>query len=115
MEEPQQGGGVQSLNDRHTTGKLPLQPEENANGAARKLLSPEGEPGTLQFTVIEGLQVGRGVARIDPQDMAFLNCTAGDTVLITGTRTTAAKAVPLGVAERGQRVIQMDSQVRQNC
>jgi transitional endoplasmic reticulum ATPase len=69
----------------------------------------------MQFTVIEGLQVGRGVARIDPADMARLGCVAGDTVMISGGRTTAAKVVPLGMLERGQRVVQMDSQVRQNC
>lgn len=117
MEEPRRSSGVQPLNDRSATSKLPRQPEENSNGAStRKLInSAEGEPATMQFTVIEGFQVGRGVARIDPQDMAALGCVAGDTVLITGPRTTAAKVVPLGVLERGQQVIQMDSQVRQNC
>ncbi len=112
MEELRRSGSVEPMSDGKTTSKLPLQPEDNQNGQlpAQK----PGEPETLQLTVIEGFQVGRGVARIDPGDMARLGCVAGDTVLITGSRTTAAKVVPLGVLERGQEVIQMDSQVRQN-
>ncbi len=68
----------------------------------------------LQLVVIEGFQVGRGVARIDPADMARLGCQAGDIVLVTGNRTTAAKVVPSALVDRGQQTIQMDSQVRQN-
>src|SRR5690348_10030064 len=69
---------------------------------------------SLQMTVIEGFQVGRGVARIDPADIVRLGCQPGDIVMITGGRTTAAKIVPSALADRGQQTIQMDSQVRQN-
>src|SRR5579883_758668 len=69
---------------------------------------------SLQLVVIEGFQVGRGVARIDPNDIARLGCQPGDIVLITGARTTAAKIVPSALVDRGQQTIQMDSQVRQN-
>jgi transitional endoplasmic reticulum ATPase len=70
---------------------------------------------SLQLTVGEGFQVGRGVARIDPVDMYLLGCQPGDVILITGGRTTAAKVVPSEPgAERGSQSIQMDSQVRQN-
>jgi transitional endoplasmic reticulum ATPase len=83
---------------------------------------PEQEPAqqtprnvdSLQLVVIEGFQVGRGVARIDPNDIARLGCQPGDIVLITGARTTAAKIVPSALVDRGQQTIQMDSQVRQN-
>src|SRR6266550_7170431 len=68
----------------------------------------------LQLVVIEGFQVGRGVARIDPSDMARLGCQPGDIIMITGSRTTAAKVVPSAIVDRGQQTIQMDSQVRQN-
>ncbi len=111
MEEPRQISGVQSMDDRNITSKLPLQPDDAPQVQPAR---PPGEAETLQLTAIEGFQVGRGVARIDPSDMVLLGCAAGDTVLITGSRTTAAKVVPLGMLERGQRVIQMDSQVRQN-
>ncbi len=43
-----------------------------------------------------------------------LGCQAGDIVMITGSRTTAAKIVPAALIDRGQQIIQMDSQVRQN-
>src|SRR5438876_4088347 len=68
----------------------------------------------LQLVVIEGFQVGRGVARIDPSDMARLGCQPGDIMMISGGRTTAAKVVPSAIVERGQQTIQMDSKVRQN-
>src|SRR5437764_1586120 len=68
----------------------------------------------LQLVVIEGFQVGRGVARIDPSDIARLGCQPGDIIMISGGRTTAAKVVPNAIAERGQQTIQMDSKVRQN-
>jgi transitional endoplasmic reticulum ATPase len=69
---------------------------------------------TLEFVVVEGFQVGRGVARIDPEYITRLGCQPGDIVLITAARTTAAKIVPSALADRGQQTIQMDSQVRQN-
>lgn len=100
----------------HVTSKLPPEPGES-DGAVNET-NASGNTATavreMQFVVVEGFQVGRGVARIDPVDMTRLGCQAGDTVLITGARTTAAKVVPMGVMDRGQQAIQMDSQVRQN-
>ncbi len=69
---------------------------------------------SMQLVVLEGFQVGRGVARIDPSDMAQMGCQPGDIVMITGGRTTAAKVVPSAIIERGRQTIQMDSKVRQN-
>ncbi|TME06881.1 MAG: CDC48 family AAA ATPase [Chloroflexi bacterium] len=69
---------------------------------------------SMQLVVLEGFQVGRGVARIDPSDMAQIGCQPGDIVMITGGRTTAAKVVPSAIIERGRQTIQMDSKVRQN-
>ncbi|HKV58641.1 MAG TPA: CDC48 family AAA ATPase [Ktedonobacteraceae bacterium] len=106
---------MEDLRGAASTGKLPV---ENATDT-----SDTGNPTNdanastdreLQLVVVEGFQVGRGVARLDPVDITRLGCQAGDTVLITGQRTTAAKVVPSSVAERGQQSIQMDSQVRQN-
>ena len=101
-----------------TTGKLPLE------NAANNITSSSGDNGeqnqaartydSPQLVVVEGFQVGRGVARIDPGDMGRLGCQPGDIVMITGARTTAAKVVPSAIIERGQQTIQMDSQVRQN-
>jgi transitional endoplasmic reticulum ATPase len=109
MEDLRGAGGTASAGNR-STGKLPA--ENAANNT-----NPTGDANPnreLQLVVVEGFQVGRGVARLDPVDITRLGCQAGDTVLITGQRTTAAKVVPSSVVERGQQSIQMDSQVRQN-
>ena len=100
----------------NVTGKLPT---ENGAGESKPTsdagaTQDQDQDRELQLVVIEGFQVGRGVARLDPVDITRLGCQAGDTVLITGQRTTAAKGVPNSVVERGQQSIQMDSQVRQN-
>jgi transitional endoplasmic reticulum ATPase len=99
------------MTEGKNTARLSPEPDEIQNNHSEPT---SAEPRTFQFTVIEGLQVGRGVARIDPDAIALMGCVAGDTILITGSRTTAAKVVPSGMLERGQAVIQMDSQVRQN-
>jgi transitional endoplasmic reticulum ATPase len=101
-----------------TTGKLPAENGgSNTNQAATNGNQQSQGPvidNNLQLVVIEGFQVGRGVARVDPNDMARLGCQPGDIVMITGSRTTAAKLVPSAIVDRGQQTIQMDSQVRQN-
>ncbi len=98
----------------HVTSKLSPEPGEANANATDTTSSAATAIRELQLVVVEGFQVGRGAARIDPVDMTRLGCQAGDTILITGTRTTAAKVVPMGVMDRGQQAIQMDSQVRQN-
>lgn len=118
MEESTSTSSNDPTATQRTTGKLPL---ENAANNTTSSTSDKGEQNqaagaydSLQLVVIEGFQVGRGVARIDPSDMAHLGCQPGDIVMITGARTTAAKVVPSAIIERGQQAIQMDSQVRQN-
>jgi transitional endoplasmic reticulum ATPase len=101
----------------HTTAKLSPDSQitqNDRNDTAQQTAQGEQPVEDLQLVVVEGFQVGRGVARIDPNDMARIGCEAGDIVMITGSRTTAAKIVPTALADRGQQSIQMDSQVRQN-
>src|SRR6266852_3356896 len=116
MEEPRIMSGGEPT-DR-ATGKLPAENSgSTTNQAATNGNQQSQEPvidNNLQLVVIEGFQVGRGVARVDPNDMARLGCQPGDIVMITGSRTTAAKLVPSAIVDRGQQTIQMDSQVRQN-
>ncbi len=107
---------------RRITGKLPVENASTTTQSAQQAaVSSNGQGDTpkiidsIQLVVIEGFQVGRGVARIDPSDMARLGCQPGDIVMITGGRTTAAKVVPSAIVERGHQTIQMDSKVRQNC
>ena len=100
---------------KHTTAKLLVDDLPNTTVVdARSGQNEQARIDSLQLVVVEGFQVGRGVARIDPSDMARLDCQAGDIIMIEGARTTAAKVVPNNLADRGQSSIQMDSQVRQN-
>jgi transitional endoplasmic reticulum ATPase len=120
MEDLSNVTGSDATPYRGTTAKLPPLDGNNTNDTNTATDLNTGEyaaPKTvdsLQLTVIEGFQVGRGVARIDPSDMARLGCQPGDIILVTGARTSAAKVVPSAIVDRGQQIIQMDAQVRQN-
>lgn len=100
------------------TTKLAGDSEESGGHGITTKLEPlvEEEQPEIQLTVIDGsqAQIGRGAVRLDPNDMARLDCQPGDTVMIQGSRTTAAKVVPSALVDRGKQIIQMDSQVRQN-
>ncbi|HKV02582.1 MAG TPA: ATPase, partial [Ktedonobacteraceae bacterium] len=118
MEESTSTSSSDATAANRTTGKLPLENTANNTTSATGNNSDQNQTAmpydSLQLVVIEGFQVGRGVARIDPSDMAHLGCQPGDIIMITGARSTAAKVVPSAIMERGQQTIQMDSQVRQN-
>ena len=123
MEEPQKNATTTKLPQANTGSSVTTinQSNTSVNEQGNTLIDSETievqEPqpvNELQLTVIEGFQVARGVARIDPADIALLGCQAGDVVLVTGGRTTAAKLVPSSPVDRGRQTIQMDSQVRQN-
>ena len=106
MEESANTNSSAAAPYRGTTAKLP--PVDGKDTTAPRTVD------SLELTVIEGIQIGRGVARIDPADMVRLGCQPGDIIMVTGARTTAAKVIPGAAVDRGQSVIQMDSQVRQN-
>ena len=118
MEEPRSTGSEPA---KRTTDKLPTENIATSNTTSQTTSNNNGQQNqapttvdSLQLVVVEGFQVGRGVARVDPVDITKLGCQPGDIVLITGARTSAAKVVPGAVVDRGQQTIQMDSQVRQN-
>ncbi|MFH1613733.1 MAG: CDC48 family AAA ATPase [Planctomycetota bacterium] len=70
-----------------------------------------------QFKVKEALakDVGRAVARIDPEDMKNLSLDAGQIVEIEGKRKTAAKVMPCYAEDRGKKIIQIDGIIRENA
>ncbi|HBY99581.1 MAG TPA: AAA family ATPase, partial [Chloroflexi bacterium] len=72
---------------------------------------------TLSFRVAEALpkDVGRGLVRLDPQDLERLGVSIGDVVEITGKRPTVARAMPAYAEQRGQGLIQMDGILRANA
>jgi len=72
---------------------------------------------TLTLKVKEALpkDVGRAIARIDPEDMKKLGVEVGEIIEITGKRQTPAKVMPCYAEERGKGIIQIDGITRENC
>lgn len=70
-----------------------------------------------QFKVKEALpkDVGRAIARIDPEDMKNLGLEVGQIVEIEGKRKTAAKAMPCYTEDRGKKIVQIDGITRENA
>ena len=59
--------------------------------------------------------VGRGIARIDPATMKYLELEAGDILELTGKKTSVAKIMPIQASMRGQDLIQIDGCTRENA
>ncbi|NVM01271.1 MAG: hypothetical protein HWN67_02975 [Candidatus Helarchaeota archaeon] len=57
----------------------------------------------------------RGWVRLDPDIMKNLDLTTGDTIKITGKKTTAAIVIPDKIDYVGSNKIRMDNIVRKNC
>jgi transitional endoplasmic reticulum ATPase len=58
---------------------------------------------------------GRGIARIDPQNMNRMGIQTGDVVQITGKKRTAAKVMPAYPENRGKNLVQIDGIIRNNA
>ena len=72
---------------------------------------------TLALKVQEALSkdVGRAIARIDPEDMKELGLAVGDIIEIIGKRKTPAKIMPCYAEERGKKIVQIDGLLRENA
>lgn len=70
----------------------------------------------MKLKVTEALNkdVGRALARIDPEDIKKLELQIGDTVEVTGKRRTVCRVMPAYKEQRGQARIQMDGITREN-
>jgi transitional endoplasmic reticulum ATPase len=81
-----------------------------------KEAGPEGAA-SVTLRVAEALpkDVGRGVARIDPEEMARLGVGVGDLVIIEGKRKSAAKLLPTFSELRGKGLVQIDGVLRENA
>lgn len=71
----------------------------------------------MELRVAEALprDVGRGIARVDPVDMAKLGCEIGDVVEICGKRRAPARIMLAFPEHRGKRLVQIDGIVRRNA
>jgi transitional endoplasmic reticulum ATPase len=72
---------------------------------------------TLKLKVTEALgkDVGRGYARMGPEDLEKLQLAIGDLVEIAGKKTTVCKAMPAYKELRGRSRIQLDGISRENA
>jgi len=79
--------------------------------------SPEKTTEGVALRVAEGLgkDAGRGIARLDPKDMAMAGVAVGDIVRVIGERTTVAKAMPAFPDARGRSQVQIDGITRMNA
>jgi transitional endoplasmic reticulum ATPase len=59
--------------------------------------------------------VGKGYARLDPDDIKFLSAVLGDVIEITGEKTTVARITGTLPELQGKKIIQVDGIVREKC
>ena len=76
-----------------------------------------GKDGGLQFKVAEAFldDVSKGFARLDADDLKRLHATPGDVLMITGRRSTVARAAQAPPSHCGQFLILMDGTTRDNA
>jgi transitional endoplasmic reticulum ATPase len=70
---------------------------------------------TLRVAEASQRDFGRGIARIDPEDMKKIGVETGDIIQITGKKRTAAKVMPAYPENRGKGLIQIDGIIRNNA
>ena len=73
---------------------------------------------SVKLKVAEAKQqrdVGRSIARMDPETMKTLGVTVGDVVEIIGKKSTAAKAWPAYPEDQGFSLLRIDGFIRKNC
>lgn len=70
----------------------------------------------LELRVSEALpeDIGKGWARLDPEDIKALNCVLGDLIEIRGAKTTVARITGTLPGNNGKKVIQIDGLTRSN-
>ena len=72
---------------------------------------------TLTLKVAEGRphDAGRGLARLDPADLARLSATPGTIIQVAAKRIAAVKAMPSFRDLRGRQLVQIDGLTRSNA
>ncbi|MFP3871183.1 MAG: AAA family ATPase, partial [Syntrophobacteria bacterium] len=69
----------------------------------------------LKVTEALGKDMGRGYARMDPEDLGKLQAGIGDIVAVTGKGKTVCKVMPAHKELRGQSRVQLDGLTRENA
>ncbi|MBI4607890.1 MAG: CDC48 family AAA ATPase [Candidatus Rokubacteria bacterium] len=73
------------------------------------------KPLTLRVAEALPKDVGRGLARLDPEDIKALGADVGDIVQIQGKRQTVVKVMPAYQEARGKGIVQVDGLTRTNA
>jgi len=81
----------------------------------KEIVQVGSEALTLKVSEALAKDVGRAIARLDPQDMARIGAEVGDIIQIVGKRPTVAKVMPAYTQDRGKGTIQMDGITRENA
>ncbi len=71
----------------------------------------------LELKVVEALaeDVGKGLVRLDPEDIKTLSAVLGDVIEISGEKKTVARITGTFAEHYGKKVIQMDGITRGNA
>jgi len=59
--------------------------------------------------------VGKGIGRIHPQDMAEIDLAAGDVIEVIGSNKTVTKVMPMAESHPYRKMIQIDGLTRENA
>ncbi|MFH0768931.1 MAG: CDC48 family AAA ATPase [Chloroflexota bacterium] len=70
---------------------------------------------TLRVAEAQTKDVGRAIARIDPDSLKQIEAEVGEIIEIQGKRKTVAKVMPTYVDDRGKSIVQIDGLVRGNA
>ena len=75
------------------------------------------QPNATQFRVAEAFleDTGRGLVRLDADDLKRLQAVPGDVLLITGRRSTVARAAQAPSTHCGQLLVLIDGTTRANA
>ena len=78
---------------------------------------PVPEDDVLELRIAEAVRkdIGRGIARIDPQEMARIGVKPGDVLQISGARKSIAKVMATFPEDRKKGVVRIDGLTRHNA
>jgi len=77
-------------------------------------MSEKKESIVLKASEARRNDLGRGIARLDPEDMEKINVSVGDIIELEGKKKTVAKVMPAFMEDRGKDIIQIDGIIREN-
>ena len=77
----------------------------------------QGEPSDTQLRVVEAFleDMGRGLVRLDADDLKRLHAVPGDVLMVTGRRATVARAAQAPASHCGQVLALIDGTTRGNA